>query len=309
MLYPTPLKIASFYWWNGGITQNDASWFIPLQQEFKKNGYLLDIHKKHPIEMADLVIFAHPNIPIHTPKTNQIYIFALESPLSLPQPLPPEIIRQAKKIFTWRHNLVDNQKTFYMPCGLLLRRTLPPNPSAQTTLVTQVASNYPQKEYHNRRDAVIWFLQNHPSDLTFYGKKWDTLLPTLSLAEQTAFSRQYRGYTPDKAAVLNKARFTLAYENVPHLDYVSEKIYDVMLAGSVPVYLGAPNITDYIPKECFVNKRDFETYDKLYAFLKNMPQSEYQKYLDCAKTFLTGPTAEKLTGPLFAKTIANEIFK
>lgn len=36
-------------------------------------------------------------------------------------------------------------------------------------------------------------------------------------------------------------------ENSVTRDYVTEKVYDGLVAGCVPVYLGAPNIGDYIP--------------------------------------------------------------
>lgn len=36
-------------------------------------------------------------------------------------------------------------------------------------------------------------------------------------------------------------------ENSILTDYVSEKVYDGLIAGCVPIYLGAPNIHDFIP--------------------------------------------------------------
>lgn len=36
-------------------------------------------------------------------------------------------------------------------------------------------------------------------------------------------------------------------ENTIAKDYVTEKLYDGLVAGCVPIYLGAPNIYDYIP--------------------------------------------------------------
>lgn len=36
-------------------------------------------------------------------------------------------------------------------------------------------------------------------------------------------------------------------ENSALKDYVTEKVYDGLVAGCVPIYLGAPNVADYIP--------------------------------------------------------------
>ena len=52
---------------------------------------------------------------------------------------------------------------------------------------------------------------------------------------------------PSKLAVLRRYRFTLAFENSMESDYVTEKFFQPLLVGSVPVYRGAPNIADFAP--------------------------------------------------------------
>jgi hypothetical protein len=38
-----------------------------------------------------------------------------------------------------------------------------------------------------------------------------------------------------------------AFENINDMDYVTDKIYQALEAGCIPIYYGAPNIEDYIP--------------------------------------------------------------
>ena len=40
--------------------------------------------------------------------------------------------------------------------------------------------------------------------------------------------------------------------------FITEKIFHAIIAGCVPIYLGAPNICKFIPKKTFVDLRDFE---------------------------------------------------
>jgi hypothetical protein len=62
-----------------------------------------------------------------------------------------------------------------------------------------------------------------------------------------------------KLETISGYKFTLAFENSIATDYVSEKLFDPLIAGSVPVYLGAPNIENFAPSEhCFINVKDFE---------------------------------------------------
>lgn len=60
----------------------------------------------------------------------------------------------------------------------------------------------------------------------------------------------------------------IAFENAISKDYVTEKFFNPLVIGSVPVYLGAPNIEDFIPgKNSFVDVRNFDSPKDLADFL------------------------------------------
>lgn len=50
-----------------------------------------------------------------------------------------------------------------------------------------------------------------------------------------------------KIDTLRRYKFCVAIENSEDKHYVSEKIYDALVAGCVPIYFGAPNVLDYVP--------------------------------------------------------------
>ncbi|CAI5483749.1 unnamed protein product [Closterium sp. Yama58-4] len=54
-------------------------------------------------------------------------------------------------------------------------------------------------------------------------------------------------YEKDKLPVLARHFFSLAFENTCEGDYVTEKFWQCLVAGSVPVVIGAPNIADFAP--------------------------------------------------------------
>jgi hypothetical protein len=61
-----------------------------------------------------------------------------------------------------------------------------------------------------------------------------------------------------KLETIGRYPFTLAFENSVARDYVTEKYYDALVAGSVPVYLGAPNVRDLAPaRHCHLDVTDF----------------------------------------------------
>ncbi|XP_021896735.1 glycoprotein 3-alpha-L-fucosyltransferase A [Carica papaya] len=51
----------------------------------------------------------------------------------------------------------------------------------------------------------------------------------------------------DKVEALKHYKFSLAFENSNEEDYVTEKFFQSLVAGNVPVVIGAPNIEDFAP--------------------------------------------------------------
>lgn len=89
-----------------------------------------------------------------------------------------------------------------------------------------------------------------------------------------------------KLDTMARYKFTVAFENTSEADYVTEKFYDPLIAGSVPVYLGAPNIEEFSPGEkCFINVRDFEGPESLSRFLLDLSGDpvRYSEYFEWKK--------------------------
>ncbi|MDQ0394087.1 glycosyltransferase family 10 fucosyltransferase [Labrys monachus] len=77
-----------------------------------------------------------------------------------------------------------------------------------------------------------------------------------------AFMRN-RTLVPDlgrqtKLETLPAYKFAIAFENARAEDYVTEKFFDPLRVGCVPVYLGAPNVEDFAPGDrCFIDAADY----------------------------------------------------
>ena len=85
-----------------------------------------------------------------------------------------------------------------------------------------------------------------------------------------------------RLATIARYRFTLAFENSITRDYVTEKFFDPLIAGSVPVYLGAPNVAVFAPGEhCYIDVADFAGPRHLAEYLASLGRQEahYQAYL------------------------------
>ena len=61
----------------------------------------------------------------------------------------------------------------------------------------------------------------------------------------------------NKGAVMREYAFHLAFENQNVNDYITEKLWGSLASGTLPVYLGAPNVLEYVPEHSIVHVADF----------------------------------------------------
>ncbi|MDR0891431.1 MAG: glycosyltransferase family 10 fucosyltransferase [Mediterranea sp.] len=82
------------------------------------------------------------------------------------------------------------------------------------------------------------------------------------------------GYT-SKLEAIRRYRFTIAFENAISLDYVTEKFFEPLVMGSVPIYLGAPNIQTFAPSaHSFIDVREYTSPKALAERIKMYCQDE-----------------------------------
>ncbi len=85
-----------------------------------------------------------------------------------------------------------------------------------------------------------------------------------------------------KADTIADYMFTLAFENARTPDYVTEKFFDPLVVGSVPVYLGAPNVDEFAPADhCYIDVADFSGPEPLARHLLSLARDgpAYDEYL------------------------------
>lgn len=61
----------------------------------------------------------------------------------------------------------------------------------------------------------------------------------------------------DKLALLRGFRFNLAFENSRSPGYVTEKLVEPLLTGTIPIYWGAPDVTRDFNPGCMINVAEF----------------------------------------------------
>jgi hypothetical protein len=227
-----------------------------------------------------------------------------------------------ERVFTWHGPLLGGERYVRLNYPAVFSSQRLYEPGRREKLCAIVAadkgSNHPLELYSERRRAIRWFEEHAPADFDLWGHGWERpalhrprLLRRLNRFSWYRRGRRYpsyRGACADKFATLNRYRFSLCFENARDIDgYITEKLFDCLLAGTVPVYRGAPDIDRYVPGECFIDLRRFASYDELYRYLQALPEREYRRYLEAGAQFLASPRARPFTPERFVQTILGEL--
>ena len=81
------------------------------------------------------------------------------------------------------------------------------------------------------------------------------------------------GMPGNKTSLMERYAFVAAFENSYYPGYATEKVWEPLWQGSLPIYLGAPNIRSMLPENSFINVDDFNSIDALADYIENLIQN------------------------------------
>jgi alpha-1,3-fucosyltransferase 10 len=99
-----------------------------------------------------------------------------------------------------------------------------------------------------------------------------------------------------KLETIARYRFCLSLENSIGADYVTEKLFDPLMVGTVPVYRGAPNAVEFAPEHSYIDAEAYGGPKGLAEYLRHLMNSpdEYEAYFAWRKRPLPVWMREKL---------------
>ncbi len=159
--------------------------------------------------------------------------------------------------------------------------------------------------YLERLRAIAYFRKR--PDFDVFGQAWNRRHPAVPASLHEAVLGAYHGPAAGKLATLSQYRYALCYENSRFPGYISEKIFDCFFAGTIPLYLGAPDIEKYVPPDTFIDLRQFTGYPEVEQFLDGLDELDARRYLEAAAQFVHSPAFLRFAHERFAADMVDAL--
>jgi hypothetical protein len=256
-------------------------------------------------------------------------LFLFEPNVVIPEQHDPAIWEKFGTVFSMHDDLIATYgfKKIVCPQGESYMNPLPGYEGRKfLTLINANRFSYEPNELYTLRREAIRYFEKYP-DFDLYGYWWNrkitvlsprnlkgawrnrALLPFLNnVLDAIPTYSSYRGSVKDKYGTMASYKFAICFENESKAPgYITEKIFDCFFAGTVPIYYGAPNIQEYIPKEAFIDLRDYKDFSELAAYLETIDKTTFLKLQEAGQRYIHSKqfTDTWLPKAVFAKIVAD----
>ncbi len=177
------------------------------------------------------------------------------------------------------------------------------------------------RKYLSSTYQSCWKLQLHDNRIDFlallgtqdkidvFGRGWENIgnLPVVQAEKIKGISNIFKGTCENKHELLSNYKFTIAYENTAYPGYVTEKIVDAIVSGSIPVYMGAPDILEQLPADTFIDARELGSVEAIATRMEEMTESEAIKMIAAGQRYLQTSLAQRYTYEGYADWVVSLI--
>ncbi len=175
--------------------------------------------------------------------------------------------------------------------------------------------------YTERLRAIEFF--SRTNDIDLYGVDWDkasrrmgrSRIPGLRRAQiaindwvdtirphplLVAARKVYKGELQSKWETLASYDFALCFENAYIKGWLTEKLFECLRVGTIPIYWGATDIEELVPPDCFIDMRQFTNYSQLLECLKALDRETVRRYREAGRAFLESKAFNPFSKERFA---------
>ena len=114
-----------------------------------------------------------------------------------------------------------------------------------------------------KRDTFCTCVVSNTQRNHLFYKVFNALNKYKKISSGGRWNNNIGGPVEDKIQFLKTGKFTLVFENTSGSGYVTEKMMHALIAGTIPIYWGAPDVGLDFNMERIVNCKDYKTIDEI----------------------------------------------
>lgn len=145
--------------------------------------------------------------------------------------------------------------------------------------------------HDHRLEVIEYYSRNR--ELELYGAdwdQWDALPSGWANRLRDVVNGQYLGRCQNKLETISNYRFSICFENMALSGYMTEKIVDCFVAGTIPLYLGALDIDAFVPIESYIDMRNFDSYDEVDVYMNSIKEHDAIRMIKAGRDYLLTET-------------------
>ena len=89
----------------------------------------------------------------------------------------------------------------------------------------------------------------------------------------------------------------------------NRKIFDCFVSGTIPIYLGSNSIYDFVPKDCFIDMKKFNSLNEIYQFIKSFDDNKYINMQNNISNYLESSVSKQFTDEGYVQNILPKILE
>ena len=157
--------------------------------------------------------------------------------------------------------------------------------------------------YGERNKAIINMSKTGLVDL--YGRGWDKYVIGGNLLHYLKLKKLWKGKLDIKDSGMSNYKFSICYENTDFPGYVTEKIFDSLAAGTIPIYFGSEHVKDILPSELYIDVKQFDNISDISEYIDNFSFDDYQLFYTALTMFCKSRKFKMNTYEAQAENILN----
>lgn len=257
----------------------------------------------------DFNLEIHLDVQPHITRAPSV-IIELEDTATRPQNMLLPFLRYTS-VVTWRRSRVTDrrQQVFYYNFPHHLSFSY--EDAVRDLKYVMIASNRntllatSRSLYSHRRDIIDYFENTSRCDFHLFGSDWNVpfceMGPIGRAAHYTrralrkrdiytydATPRSWKGSILHKSDILKRSVYSFAFENISGLNgYISEKLFDCLRFGVVPIYLPASDhSTKLLNPDTYIDARSFDSASDLVRFCDSLGPKTISDIQEAQRSFL-----------------------